>query len=189
MANIFIFHGSYGFPGENWFPWLRAELEKLGHKVYVPAFPTPEGQKLDNWLHVFESYIPKLDGETILVGHSCGAIFALRLLEKIEIKIKAVFLVAGPVKPLNNEFDKVHMDFVDHPINWSKVKDNAKNFYPIYSDNDPYVSIDNGEISARELGTKLIVVKNAGHFNTKAGYDKFKLLLELIKKELPNSSK
>ncbi len=50
MRNIFLIHGSYGHPQENWFPWLKKELESLGHKVYVPAFPIPtkrgEGHKL-----------------------------------------------------------------------------------------------------------------------------------------------
>jgi predicted alpha/beta hydrolase family esterase len=46
MANIFIIHGSYGNPDENWFPWLKKELEQEGHKVFVPKFPTPEDQSL-----------------------------------------------------------------------------------------------------------------------------------------------
>jgi hypothetical protein len=41
MRNIFIIHGSYGYPEENWFPWLKKELSKLGHRVFVPKFPIP----------------------------------------------------------------------------------------------------------------------------------------------------
>lgn len=184
MSTVFIIHGSYGYPEENWFPWLKNELEKLGNKVYVPAFPTPQGQELDNWLQVFDKYLRHLDSETILIGHSCGAIFLLRLLERIKVKIKAVFLVAGPVRPLNNEFDAVHMSFVDHPLNWEKIKNHASYFYPIYSTNDPYVGMEHGEIIANELASKLITVKDAGHFNTKAGYITFPLLLKEIETTL-----
>jgi len=40
MANIFIIHGAYGNPDENWIPWLKTELEKLGNRVFVPKFPS-----------------------------------------------------------------------------------------------------------------------------------------------------
>lgn len=41
MANVIIIHGAYGNPEENWFPWLKKELEKLDCRVFVPKFPTP----------------------------------------------------------------------------------------------------------------------------------------------------
>ena len=57
MRNFFIFHGSYGHPGENWYPWLKQELESMGHRVFIPTFPIPkvkgEGHKLDLWFKAF----------------------------------------------------------------------------------------------------------------------------------------
>ncbi len=184
MANVFIIHGSYGWPGENWLPWLKKEIEKLGHTAYVPSFPTPKGQELSIWLDVFNKYIPKLDSETIMVGHSCGGVFLLRLLEKIDVKVKACFLVAGSIKPLLNKFDKVRMSFVDKEFDWSKITTHCRKFYPVFSDNDPYVPLWHGELLAEKLESKLIAVKGAGHFNAEAGYLEFELLLDMIKKEL-----
>lgn len=56
METAFIIHGVGGHPEENWFPWLKKELEKIGYRVFVPKFPTPEGQTLTNWLKTFEPY-------------------------------------------------------------------------------------------------------------------------------------
>ncbi len=30
MRNVFIFHGTEGYPEENWFPWLKEKLEAVG---------------------------------------------------------------------------------------------------------------------------------------------------------------
>src|SRR3989344_7038916 len=78
MVNVFIIHGSYGHPDENWFSWLKKELEKLGCKVFVPRFPTPEGQNLDSWMKVISGYDDLLDNNSIIVGHSMGCALILR---------------------------------------------------------------------------------------------------------------
>lgn len=184
MTNVFMIHGSYGYPEGNWFPWLKKELEKLGHTVYVPKFPTPEGQTLNNWLKVFEEYKRYLNTSSVCVGHSCGVAFILNLLERIEHPIRVAFLVAGSVGLLHNKFDKVSSTFKDKPFNWKKIKSNCKKFYVFHSDNDPYVPLRYGEEIAEKLSVKLILVKGAGHINEEAGYTKFDLLLEKIKNEL-----
>ena len=83
-VKVFIIHGAYGNPNENWFPWLKNKLEKLGIKVFVPRFPTPEGQNLNNWLRTFKEYISHVDEKTIFVGHSLGTAFIMNIIETLE---------------------------------------------------------------------------------------------------------
>ena len=181
--NAFIIHGSFGSPEENWFPWLKGELEKLGVKVFVPRFPTPEGQSPKAWMNVFEEFKASVDGETIFAGHSLGPAFILNILEKLGRPVKACFFVAGFLGKLGNpEFDKINKSFTEREFDWKKIKKNGGKFFVFYSDNDPYVPKEKALELAGHLGVKPVLVKNAGHFNEKAGYKKFQLLFEQMKR-------
>ena len=181
-TNFIIIHGAYGNPEENWFPWLKYELESLGHSVYIPKFPTPKGQNLENWLKVFEEYKRRLDVNSVLIGHSTGAVFVLNLIERLDHPIKSAYFVSGFTRLLSNPiFDPINRSFVDRKFNWEKIKKNCKHFTVYHSDNDSYVPLDNGRELARKLGVQLILVKDAGHFNTRSGYSKFDILLGDIK--------
>jgi hypothetical protein len=183
--NVFIIHGAYGHPGENWFPWLKSELEKIGCKVFVPKFPTPDNQTLENWLDVFKKYEKHLDENSIVVGHSLGPSFLLDILEKRGKPINASFFVSGFTGLLgNSSLDKINKTFVDKKFDWKKIRQNCGKFYVFHSDNDPYVPLEKAEELAKNLGVEVILVKNAGHFNEKAGYKKFDLLFKKIKEEL-----
>ncbi len=182
MTNVFIFHGTNGYPEENWFPWLKQKLEKLGCKVIVPQFPTPENQTVENWLKIFKNYEKFYDESAILVGHSLGGTFLLHVLEKYNVKIKAAFIIAAPVGVLpikNYDSDKLFLG--KFLFDWEKIKNHCRHFSVFQSDNDPYVSLGNGKELSKRLNTELIFIQNAGHFNKAAGYTKFEMLLEKIR--------
>ncbi len=180
--NVIIIHGSYGSPNENWFPWLKTELEKFGHSVFVPNFPTPKGQSLENWMKTFKEFRQYLDKDTVLVGHSLGPAFILNVLEKLDKQVKAAFFAAGFVGNLGNpEFDEINKSFADKEFNWNKIKENCPLFSVFQSDNDPYVPMEKAEGLAGYLGVEPIIVREADHFNEKAGYLKFPEILEKIK--------
>lgn len=179
-----IVHGAYGGPEENWFPWLKRELEKSGFEVAVPKFPTPKGQSLGNWMKVLGEFDEWFGEELVLVGHSIGPALILRKLEKLERPVKAAFLVAGFARQIGDErFDKLNGSFFERKFEWEKIKANCGHFEVFHSDNDPFVPLKFGEELAEGLGVNLTLVKGAGHFNRAAGYEKFPLLLERIRGE------
>jgi len=180
---FFLIHGAYGSPNENWFLWLRAELEKQGHKVIIPKFPTPQNQNLDSWMEVFEPYLDELGPDTVLVAHSLGPAFALSVLEAINTPVKACFFVAGFLGKLGNKkFDALNASFVLQEFDWTKIKENGSSFFLYGSDNDPYVPLKLEEDFASLLDSDLYIVPGAGHFNTDSGYNEFPRLLEDIQK-------
>ncbi len=147
--NAFIFHGTAGHPQENWFPWIREKLEARGLEVFVPRFPTPEGQSLEAWLKVLEHLRGKINRDTIIIGHSLGGMFALKLLELLEQSVKLAVFVATPIgvgEIKNYDADKA---FAGFDFDWEKIKANSKNFIVYHSDNDPYVSLENGQELAK----------------------------------------
>jgi predicted alpha/beta hydrolase family esterase len=182
---VFIIHGTNGNSKENWFPWLKEELEKTNIETIVPDFPTGDMQSLSSWLESFQPYIGRIDGDCIFVGHSLGPAFILSVLEQIDTRIRAAFLVAPFVSKLGIEqFDKSNKTFVEKEFNWEKIKTNCTDFTVYASDNDPYVSLERSRFVADHTDAKFKVVHGAGHFNAAAGYTKFKQLLEDIKSAL-----
>jgi predicted alpha/beta hydrolase family esterase len=180
MRNAFIFHGTDGTPQENWFPWLKAQLELLGYEVFVPQFPTPENQTPEHWMKTFEPYRGRLNQETVVFGHSLGGTFLFRLLETVSSPIKAAFLVATPIGVPPVKYQATDQPFSGHPFDWEKIHNHAEQFFVFHSDNDPFVSLENGIQLAHHLNAPLFQISGAGHFNAASGYTQFDALLNTL---------
>ena len=178
----FIFHGVSGNPGENWFPWLKAELEKIGERAIVPAFPHADEPKLNEWIAHMKQYDADLNEETILIGHSLGAAFALRLPESMQQPIRSTILVAPVWGIMGNEFDARMTTFTVQPYDWERIHRQCGTFSIFQSDNDPYIEVVKTEQLAKNLATSVTMVPGAGHFNSGAGYTQFPALLKLLLK-------
>lgn len=189
MANVFIIHGSYGSPKENWFPWLKKELEKLGHRVFVPQFPIPSenmqdpswgGHRLEKWIEKLDEYKKYLSKDTVLVAHSRGCVFLYHYLARLPQPIAGVFLVGPWLKyrwyPKGwTKIDSFHQE----SFNWIKAKKGSK-YFEIYQSTNDDTPVSEGKELAKKLKAKLIIEKNAGHFNVASyqRYKKFPLLLK-----------
>ena len=81
---VIIIPGNGGAtPEDNWFPFLQRELEAAGITVVNRQFPDPALARATYWLPFIESL--GADEHTILVGHSSGAIAAMRFAETHKI--------------------------------------------------------------------------------------------------------
>jgi predicted alpha/beta hydrolase family esterase len=179
--NYLIIHGIYGHDKENWFPWLGKKLEAVGGRVAIPNFPTPEGQTLENWTRIAEEVMRGWDpANTILIGHSAGAVLALRLAEKAARPYKAIFAASPFARPLEiPEFDPYLTTFVG-PFDWKRIKAGAGKIACLAGDDDPIAPLTYARDVADNIGVDLIVIPKGGHLNEKAGYTEFPLLLEKI---------
>lgn len=168
MATIILIHGTLANPGLMWYPAAVKALKKRGHTVLAPLFPTPFRQDLETWTEEFEPYKNLLGPDTILIGHSIGATFALRILEAAHVHIKAAFLVAGfSSNPGAQEYSSIIDSFVQPPFNWQAIKHSCQKFYVYGSDNDEFVPSKFVKELATRLSSPVITVQGAGHFRTK----------------------
>ncbi len=180
-AKVVIIHGTKGSPQCHWFPWLKGELEQRGYSVSVPSMPTPEGQSLLNWWRVFNENVGTLHSSSILVGHSLGAVFALRLLEASTIPVAKVVLVSGFVRSLGlPEYDALNSSFVADAFDWARIRAGARQIICFAGENDPYVPIEQSRELAKSLEISLRLIKGGGHLNHESGFNEFPMALEAI---------
>jgi predicted alpha/beta hydrolase family esterase len=185
---VVVIHGTFGNPSKNWLPWLADEVDRRGATAVVPAFPTPDGQSLSAWLEVAVREVEPLTSEDVLIGHSLGAGFALRLLERAQGAISGLFLVSGFAGRLGaEELDHLNASFVEPPFDWGKLRSGCDYIRLYNGDDDPFVPLEKGEELAAALGTSLTVVPAGGHINEGSGFTSFPQLLADLETLLPLS--
>lgn len=179
--HLIIIHGTEGNPTENWFPWLKERGEQTGWKVTAPRLPTPTDQTLARWKVAFGEQVGALTADTLLVGHSLGAVFILRLLESAEIPVAGAYLLSSPTGHLGiPAFDSLNASFTEGGFNWPLIRDRSERFVVWMGDDDPYVPREQGETIAEHLGVPLGLIPQGGHLNTAAGFTSFPALWEDI---------
>jgi len=169
MKRAFIIHGWGGRPDAGWLKWLNKELASKGFKVFAPDMPDKEYPKIDAWVSYLRRLVEKPDKDTYFVGHSIGCQAILRYLESIpkNVKIGGIVFVGGwlKVKGLESkEEEEIASPWVNTPINLEKIRKRAGKIVALFSDNDPFVSLENSKIFKDKLNAKIIIEKNKGHY-------------------------
>lgn len=184
--SVIVIHGSFGNIKENWIPWLESQCKNKDISFKAISFPTPVGQTYDNWSEIFKSYVEKgvVNENSIVVAHSSGASFFAKYATLNKLKVKKFISVAGFTDFLsgNNDFDKINTEFYleeNKNFDLSSISE----IISFYSKNDPYLPLEVLSDFSKKIKAKENIIKEAGHFNTDSGYDKFELLLKEILSE------
>ncbi|MCL1876813.1 alpha/beta hydrolase [Candidatus Saccharibacteria bacterium] len=139
------------------------------------------------WCEVLQRECPwEFDGNTILVGHSCGATYICDILNRERREpIRASFLVGGFIEDIGDDFyDSRNYTFTHANFDWSLIKKYARKIVVLHGDNDPYVPVSAAKNLAKKLDIDPIFIKGGGHLNAEAGYTKFPYLLDLIRETI-----
>lgn len=187
---VFIIHGWDGYPEEGWFPWLKKELEAKGFEVFVPQLPEAEIPRISNWVPKLVEVVGRADEYTYFVGHSMGCQTIARYLETLseEIKVGGAIFVAGFFKRLtlgSSEEKEVAKEWLETPINFEKIKSHLLKSVAVFSDNDPWVPLENQDEFKNKLDSEVIIEHGMGHFSGSNGVKELPIvrdkLLEISK--------
>lgn len=176
---ILIYGNGAGTAKDQWFPYVKKELEKFGLKVIAKNFPDPVLARAKYWL----PFLKKLgvDKNTILIGHSSGAVAAMRFAE--ENKILGSILVSACYTDLGDEMEK-KSGYYGRPWNWQNIKSNQKWIIQFASKDDPWIPIEEARFINQKLDTEYYEYEHEGHFGADREYLKFPKLVEVVKLKL-----
>ena len=163
-----------------WYPYVKKELENIGIQVVAKKMPDPDLARKEYWLPFIEEQLLG-DENSILIGHSSGAVAALRFTEIH--KVQGIILVSASHTDLGDEHEKASHYF-DDPWQWDKIKKNVKWIIQFHSLNDPYIPIDEARYVAKQLDTEYYEYPDQGHFSSDVGKKEFPELLGVLKKKL-----
>ena len=185
---VFIVHGWGGHPEEGWFPWLKRELEASGFEVGVPQMPEPERPRIQSWVPALGQAVGVPDEQTYFVGHSMGCQTVARYLESLPegVRVGGAVFIGGFFKRLtgledNAEVQETDRHWLETPLDFGKVKSRMMGrSIAIFSDDDPFVPLDNQDDFQEQLGSKIIIEHQRGHFSGSSGITELPIVLESV---------
>lgn len=121
-----------------WIPWLQHQLLLKDIPTQTPEMFNAWQPDYKIWKEEFERH--RIDRNTLLIGHSCGAGFILQWLsENPSVKVNHVFLVApslGDRFTPNDPYEAPLLNgFFDFELSDTLI-DSAQSITVLYSDND-----------------------------------------------------
>lgn len=169
---VIIVHGWDGYPEEGWFPWLKDELEARGFAVSVPQLPDPGTPHINTWVPKITEIVGTPDAQTYFVGHSVGCQTIARYLAGLpeNTTVGGVVFVAGFFKRLTNleddeEVRTIAKEWLETPLDLKKIKTHLPKSVAVFSDDDPFVPLDNQDDFRDKLDSRIIIEHQKGHFS------------------------
>lgn len=189
MKRVIIVHCWEGAPEQAWYPWLKKELESKGFEVIVPQLPDTDSPRVKKWIPALASAVGVVDELTYFVGHGMGCQTIARFLEGLPEGQKAggVVFVAGFFKRLTGldgdaNSKETEEDWLSTKPNFDKVKSHMRRNIAIFSDDDPFVPLDNQDDFRDSLGSKVIIEHGMNHFNGASKCFELSVALESVLK-------
>lgn len=177
---IFIPGNGGGTPRDNWFPYLKKEFETLGLTVIDRDFPDNDLAREKHWLPFLKDEL-KADKDTILIGHSSGAVAAMRFAEKN--RILGSVLIGAEYTDMGDAKEKAS-GYYNRPWDWQTIRKNQEWIVQFASTDDPWIPIDEARHIHEKLDTEYYEYADQGHFGGDRVKTEFPEILTIVKKKI-----
>jgi leucyl-tRNA synthetase len=158
-----LLHGFTGSSKADFFPWVSEALSAQGHSVSVPDMPNTEKPDAREQARYVLEHVT-FDKNTVLLGHSYGAVAALRILEQLDSPIKKLVLAAGFAQPGFLDNERNFETTTDWNFNFEKIKQNAQEIILLRDTSDPAVPAERVDYLQKKLGGLIVDFKaESGH--------------------------
>lgn len=149
--------------------WTSDLAEDLGenYEVFMPAMPNKQNAKYEEWKIWFERHFEHLRNNVVLIGCSLGSMFLAKYLgeNELPVKIKALYLMATPVRDDEDFEDKESGDFRFYLREVSSLTRKVDKVFILHSKDDFLVPYSHGVMLHKGLpGSELITFTDKNHF-------------------------
>jgi predicted alpha/beta hydrolase family esterase len=176
MIKVILIHGNGGAnSNDGWLPYTERELSHLGLTVINRSFPDAVKARASYWL----PFIDELgaDDNTVIVGHSSGAVAAMRYAETH--RLLGSVLVGACYTDTGDPNERAS-GYYDQPWNWEVIRRNQQFILQYASPSDPYIAITEPRFIQKKLHSKYFELPGRGHFED----NEFPELVAALKKQL-----
>lgn len=160
MAKAILIHGNGGCTAADiWLPWVERELAAAGLDVINRTFPDNVKARARYWLPFLEEL--GADDQTILIGHSSGAVAAMRYAESH--RLLGSVLVGVCHTDLGDAFEAAS-GYYAAPWQWDRIRTNQRWIGIYQSSDDPLIPVTEARFVAAQLKCSYFEHSDRGHF-------------------------
>jgi predicted alpha/beta hydrolase family esterase len=160
VTKVVFIHGNGGCTaGDAWYPRLERECDALGLEVVNRTFPDNVKARARFWLPHLEAL--GADQNTILIGHSSGAVAAMRYAETH--RVLGSILVGVCHTDLGDPGES-ESGYYSAPWQWQQIREHQQWIAIYHSTDDPHIPVAEPRFVAKQLQCSYFEFHDRGHF-------------------------
>ena len=160
LPNVILIHGNGGSTAADiWLPVLERALTALGLVVINQTFPDNVKARARYWLPFLEEL--GANEHTILIGHSSGAVAAMRYAETHRLWGS---ILVGVCHTDLGDSGEAASGYFRAPWQWQRIRESQRWIAIYNSTDDPHIPIAEPRFVAAQLRCSYFEFQDRGHF-------------------------